>query len=174
MPSNDGLNARQRRRLQRYKEGISRYQDAPAKPEPSKVPAPKQEPKPMPPPSTIREPSTGLEGLTAGQLGNLAGAVKTLLNFAPDLKEGERQILKSLLGRYKLARKEAKEGRDSKNKVGNSAQGKKHKPRPQKAFVPAWKAEREKKIADTHKVSGYRGMSGPPLQGGAPGLGKKS
>lgn len=104
-------------------------------------------------------------------IGAILGALKVLFR-QPELSAEERKMLERIRARYEAERTRAKQAsRDARKakKIATKAKG-----GGLKSVNAARKKEQQRKIEETHKVSGFGRGTGKPLQGGAPGLGKRS
>lgn len=104
-------------------------------------------------------------------IGAILGALKVLFR-QPELSAEEREMLERIRDRYEAERARAKQtspDADNPKKIATKAKGAKLK-----SANAARKKEQQRKIEETHKVSGFGRGAGKFIQGGAPGLGKRS
>jgi hypothetical protein len=96
-----------------------------------------------------------------------------------DLNEAERTVLKTVATRYtaeyEAARKKLKAIRkQAQPPTPKKQRAKRGKPKPVDEVQLIYKKERERKITETHKISGFNRRWISVVQGGAPGSGKNS
>jgi hypothetical protein len=104
-------------------------------------------------------------------IGQILGALKVLLRQS-ELSAEEREMLERMRARYEAERTRAKQtSPDAKKpkKIAPKAKG-----GGLKSLNAKRKKEQQQKIEETHKVSGFGRGTGKFIQGGAPGLGKRS
>lgn len=93
-------------------------------------------------------------------IGPILGALKVLLREA-ELSAEERELLERLRARYEAEHARAKQVAKAKRAELKSAS-------------EARREEQQRKIEETHKISGFGRGTGKFIQGGAPSLGKRS
>jgi hypothetical protein len=105
-------------------------------------------------------------------IGAILGALKVLLRQS-ELPAEEREMLERIRARYEAERARAKQktspdaGKPKKTATKAKGGG-------LKSLNATRKKEQQQKIEETHKVSGFGRGTGKFIQGGAPGLGKRS
>lgn len=162
MSNYSGYTRKQYERMERYQRGLKKLESqTPQQSKTLKTISPHGNPKPA-----SSQPETPPASSTEN-LGTVVGSLKTLLSKAVGLSDGERAMLNTLLLRYEAEQKRAKQ----RTKAAKRAALKKKQN--MKQLDDTWQRERENKIEKAHQVSGFMRRSGPPLQGGAPGLGKR-
>lgn len=161
----EGLTKRQRQRLERYSR-LSKAHDG-ADPQRS----PTQSEKQVISTAHVEGDKPELPQAITQRLGSIVSALKTLLDQI-DLSVDERKVLVGILTRYEpeyaRAKKAARDARKAKKTAARNQE------RELKSASAVRRRERESRIKATHKVSGFGRSAGKPLQGGAPGLGKRS